>query len=105
VVWCLGAAARGSVLAGEGVDGGGGEVPKLWGGKGEVRAASIGEGRASEGALIGKGWTVALRRESAVGRATLMPEGWASSMNEEGVVCLGLDEGVGKEEKGAPAAP
>jgi hypothetical protein len=42
-----------SVLAGEGV--GAGEVPELRGGKGEVRAASIGEGRAQRGVLIGKG--------------------------------------------------
>jgi hypothetical protein len=92
VVWWLGAAARGSVLAREGVDGSGGEVPKLWGGKGEVRAASIGEGRASEGALTGKGWTVALRHESAVGRATLMPEGWAVGVVDErrGGCVLGL---------------
>jgi hypothetical protein len=37
VVWWLGAAARGDVLAREG--GNGGEVPELRGGKGEVRAA------------------------------------------------------------------
>jgi hypothetical protein len=41
--------ARDSVLAGEGVGTGAGEVPELRGGKGEVRAASIGEGRARRG--------------------------------------------------------
>jgi hypothetical protein len=49
VVWRFDAAARGSVLAREGVGGGVGEVLKLRGGKGEVRAASIREGRARRG--------------------------------------------------------
>jgi hypothetical protein len=43
--------------------------------------------KGSEGALTRKGWTAALRRESTVRRVTLVPEGGASSMNEEGGWC------------------
>jgi hypothetical protein len=81
-VWRLSAAARDGVLVGEGVSGGTDEVPELRGGKGEVRVASIGEGRARRGVLTEKGRTAALQHESAAGRAALVPEGGVGIIDE-----------------------
>jgi hypothetical protein len=76
----LGAATRGGVLTGEGV---GGDVNELWGLRGaerEMRAASIGEGKAQRGhsSERGRRWHFGVKPR------------WASSMNEEGGGVLGL---------------
>jgi hypothetical protein len=92
--------ACGGVLAGEGVGGGASEVPELQGGKGEARAASIGEGRALRGhspkrdgrrhSGVNSRWGGRLRRPRGDGRRRRM----------KGVVCLGSDEGAEKRKKG-----
>jgi hypothetical protein len=96
------AARCGGVLAREGVDGSSGEVLGLRGGKGEVRAASIGEGTAQRGRLLKRGG----RRHSGVnprwgGRLRCPREGGGIIDGRRvGAVCLGSDEGAEKRNNG-----
>jgi hypothetical protein len=82
VVWRLGVAACGGVLAGEVISGGGSEVLGLQGGKGEVRAAPIGEGRAQRGRSLKRGE----RRHSDV---NLRQGGWLRCSREGGGIVDG----------------
>jgi hypothetical protein len=100
-VWRLSAAARDGVLVGEGVSGGTGEVPELRGGKGEVRVASIGEGRARRGCSLKRDGRRHSNTNPRRGGRLWCPRGvWASSTNEEGAVWLYSDKGAEKWNQG-----